>query len=93
MTAWQGIRNNGTVSGEYLICGSTNTTTGLLYIGPIAGGGSSFTVVLTWTPQRAIWAALAVSAATLLLCLVLVVANVGIFVLALRIAIPLWPAL
>ena len=29
----------------------------------------------------------------LLLCLVLVVANVGIFVLALRIAIPLWPTL
>jgi Tripartite tricarboxylate transporter TctB family len=28
----------------------------------------------------------------LLLCLVLVVANVGIFVIALRIAIPLWPA-
>jgi arabinofuranan 3-O-arabinosyltransferase len=34
-------------------------------------GGSSFTVELTWTPQRAVWAALAVSGATLLLCLVL----------------------
>ena len=34
-------------------------------------GGSSFTVELTWTPQREVWAALAVSAATLLLCLVL----------------------
>ena len=34
-------------------------------------GGSSFTVELTWTPQRLVWAALAVSGATLLLCLVL----------------------
>ncbi len=34
-------------------------------------GGTSFTVELTWTPQREIWAALAVSAGTLLLCLVL----------------------
>jgi hypothetical protein len=34
-------------------------------------GGSSFTVQVSWTPQREIWAALAVSAATLLLCLVL----------------------
>ena len=34
-------------------------------------GGSSFTVELTWTPQREIWAALAVSAATLILCLVI----------------------
>jgi arabinofuranan 3-O-arabinosyltransferase len=34
-------------------------------------GGSSFTVQVTWTPQREIWAALAVSGATLLLCLVL----------------------
>src|SRR3984957_5837053 len=34
-------------------------------------GGSSFTVEVTWTPQQKIWAALAVSAATLLLCLIL----------------------
>ena len=34
-------------------------------------GGPSFTVELTWTPQREVWAALAVSAATLLLCLLL----------------------
>jgi len=34
-------------------------------------GGSSFTVDVTWTPQRGIWVALAVSATTLLLCLVL----------------------
>ncbi len=34
-------------------------------------GGSSFTVELSWTPQREVWAALAISGATLLLCLVL----------------------
>jgi hypothetical protein len=34
-------------------------------------GGSTFTVQITWTPQNVIWAALAVSGATLLLCLVL----------------------
>jgi arabinofuranan 3-O-arabinosyltransferase len=34
-------------------------------------GGPTFTVTLTWTPQREVWAALAVSAATLALCLVL----------------------
>ena len=34
-------------------------------------GGSSFTVQLTWTPQRVIWAALAVSGVTLLACLVI----------------------
>ncbi|HWF15311.1 MAG TPA: alpha-(1-_3)-arabinofuranosyltransferase family protein, partial [Acidimicrobiales bacterium] len=34
-------------------------------------GGGNFTVSLTWTPQRLVWLALAVSAATLLLCLVL----------------------
>ena len=34
-------------------------------------GGPNFTVALTWTPQRVVWAALAASGATLLLCLVL----------------------
>ena len=34
-------------------------------------GGSTFTVQITWAPQNVIWAALAVSGATLLLCLVL----------------------
>ena len=34
-------------------------------------GGPDFTVHLAWTPQRVVWAALAVSGATLLLCLVL----------------------
>ena len=34
-----------------------------------AVGGSNFTVTFTWTPQGEIWAALALSAGTLLLCL------------------------
>jgi arabinofuranan 3-O-arabinosyltransferase len=34
-------------------------------------GGSDFTVSLTWTPQNLEWAALALSAATLVLCLLL----------------------
>ncbi len=34
-------------------------------------GGPNFTVALTWQPQQLVWLALAVSGATLLLCLVL----------------------
>ncbi|HEY6430232.1 MAG TPA: alpha-(1-_3)-arabinofuranosyltransferase family protein, partial [Acidimicrobiales bacterium] len=34
-------------------------------------GGKNFTVALTWTPQKEVWAALTVSAATLVLCLLL----------------------
>ncbi len=34
-------------------------------------GGSDFTIQLTWTPQKEIWAALAISGATLALCLLL----------------------
>ncbi len=33
-------------------------------------GGSSFTVELTWTPQKVVWAALAISGAILVVCLV-----------------------
>jgi trimeric autotransporter adhesin len=44
VTAWQGIRNNGTNAGEYLICGTSDQTNGLLYIGSINGGGSSYLV-------------------------------------------------
>ncbi len=44
VSAWQGIRNSGTTSGEFLICGSSNAD-GLLYDGPIDGGGDSYTVV------------------------------------------------
>jgi hypothetical protein len=38
-----------------------------------SSGGAPFTVTLTWAPQRAIWLALGLSAAGLVLCLVLVV--------------------
>jgi hypothetical protein len=34
-------------------------------------GGANFTVTLTWQPQQLLWLALAISAATLLLCLLL----------------------
>jgi arabinofuranan 3-O-arabinosyltransferase len=34
-------------------------------------GGSNFTVEMTWTPQKFVWGALAISGATLALCLVL----------------------
>lgn len=44
VTAWQGIRNSGTTAGEFLICGSSGSS-GLLYIGPIDGGGASYPVV------------------------------------------------
>jgi hypothetical protein len=56
VTAWQGIRNNSTVAGEYIICGTTNTANsdrGLLYIGAIAGGGQSFPVVFPSAPPVA----------------------------------------
>lgn len=43
VSAWQGIRNSGTTAGEYLICGSSGTS-GLLYTGPIDGGGASYLV-------------------------------------------------
>lgn len=43
VSGWQGIRNYGTNEDEYLICG-TSGTDGLLYTGPIAGGGDSYIV-------------------------------------------------
>ncbi len=49
VTAWQGIRNDRNIPDHYLICGTTNTNIGLLYIGPIAGApapsGQSFKVI------------------------------------------------
>jgi parallel beta-helix repeat protein len=45
VTAWQGIRNDRNVVDSYLICGTANTSVGLLYIGPIAGGGKNFEVI------------------------------------------------
>jgi len=52
VTAWQGIRNDATTPGQYLICGTSNTPSanrGLLYIGPIAGGGQSIPVIFPST--------------------------------------------
>lgn len=44
VSGWQGIRNSGTTAGEFLICG-TSGSNGLIYNGPIDGGGDSYTVV------------------------------------------------
>lgn len=44
VTAWTGIRNSGTTAGEFLISGFSGTI-GLLYDGPIDGGGDSYPVV------------------------------------------------
>ncbi len=43
VTAWQGIRKSGTTPGEFLMCGTSNAD-GLLYVGPIDGGGDSYPV-------------------------------------------------
>jgi trimeric autotransporter adhesin len=51
VTAWQGIRNDGTTPNQYLICGTENTSTGLLYIGPIDGGGQSYPIVYPSSSQ------------------------------------------
>ena len=42
-TAWQGLRNYNTNEGQYLLCGSS-LSNGLLYVGPITGGGTSYYV-------------------------------------------------
>ena len=43
VSAWQGLRNNATTAGQDLICG-TSAANGLLYIGALAGGGTSYLV-------------------------------------------------
>jgi hypothetical protein len=43
VTAWQGIRNYKSSAKQFLICGTSNED-GLLYVGPLAGGGRSFKV-------------------------------------------------
>ena len=43
VTAWQGLRNYGSHEGQFLICGSSDAN-GLLYVGPLSGGGTSYTV-------------------------------------------------
>ena len=50
VTAWQGIRNyaDATIPGQYLICGTSDQTNGLLYIGPIAGGGDGQSYIVNY---------------------------------------------
>jgi hypothetical protein len=43
VSAWQGIRNDANNPGQYLICGTSNSL-GLLYVGPIDGGGTSYSL-------------------------------------------------
>jgi parallel beta-helix repeat protein len=43
VTAWQGLRNYTGTSGQFLICG-TSGDNGLLYVGPLAGGGKGYLV-------------------------------------------------
>jgi hypothetical protein len=44
VSAWQGLRNYGDNADQYLICGTSNQTDGLLYVGPLSGGGASYPV-------------------------------------------------
>ncbi len=48
VSAWQGLRDYTTHDGQYLICG-TSGSNGLLYTGPIAGGGTCYPVVYPGT--------------------------------------------
>lgn len=43
VTAWQGLRNYTASPGRFLMCG-TSGSNGLLYVGPLAGGGKSYLV-------------------------------------------------
>ncbi|MEI9999781.1 MAG: hypothetical protein WDO13_11795 [Verrucomicrobiota bacterium] len=43
VSAWQGLRNDQAIAGQYLMCGTSNAN-GLLYMGPIGGGGTSHLV-------------------------------------------------
>ena len=49
--AWQGLRSNGTNAGSYLISGTGTTNNGIIYVGPIAGGGTNYSLVgpTNWT--------------------------------------------
>lgn len=44
VSAWQGLRNYGDNADQYLICGTYDKINGLLYVGPISGGGVSYPV-------------------------------------------------
>jgi hypothetical protein len=45
VSGWQGLRNYGNNADQYLICG-TSKYSGLLYVGPIAGGGGASYLVM-----------------------------------------------
>jgi len=49
--AWQGLRANGTNAGSYLISGTGISNNGIIYVGPISGGGTNYSLVgpSTWT--------------------------------------------
>jgi hypothetical protein len=49
--AWQGLRANGTNEGSYLISGTGISNNGIIYVGPISGGGANYSLVgpSTWT--------------------------------------------
>jgi len=49
--AWQGLRANGTNEGSYLISGTGISNNGIIYVGPISGGGVNYSLVgpSTWT--------------------------------------------
>lgn len=44
VSAWQGLRNHGSSTTQFLICG-TSDADGLLYIGALTGGGTSYKVI------------------------------------------------
>jgi hypothetical protein len=44
VSAWQGLRNYGDNADQYLICGTSGQSNGLLYVGSISGGGASYPV-------------------------------------------------
>jgi hypothetical protein len=53
VSGWQGLRNYGNNADQYLICG-TSKYSGLLYVGPIAGGGgASYLVIYPGTTTSA----------------------------------------
>lgn len=55
VSAWQGLRNYGDNADQYLICGTSNQTDGLLYVGPISGGGASYPVTYPDTTSTSVY--------------------------------------
>jgi hypothetical protein len=54
VSAWQGLRNYGDNADQYLICG-TSELNGLLYVGPISGGGTSCLVIYPGTTSTSVY--------------------------------------